>query len=57
MGGTGLNLGENRKTAFAIKEVTVECVRETRNVMIYHIQLMFERHEFEHAGPLICLFF
>lgn len=37
MGGTGLNLGgKMEKTAFALKEVTVECGRETRH-MVYYI--------------------
>lgn len=57
MGDTGLNLGGNKKTAIAIKEVTVECGRKTKIVMIYHIQLVFEQHERERAYPLLCLFF
>lgn len=42
MGDTGLNSGKNKKTAFAIKEVTVECGRKTKIVMIHHIQLVFK---------------
>lgn len=42
MGDTGLNSGENKKIAFAIKEVTVECGRKTKIVMIHHIQLVFK---------------
>ena len=57
MGDTGLNLGGNKKTAFAIKEVTVECGRKINVAMIHHIQLIFEQHELEHADPLLCLFF
>lgn len=57
MGDTGLNSGENKKIAFAIKEVTVECGRKTKIVMIHHIQLVFEQHELERADPLLCLFF
>ena len=57
MGDIALNLGENKKTVFAIKEVTVECGRKTKIVMIHHIQLVFEQHELESADALLCLFF